>query len=445
MNPVEVIRTKRDGGTLPREAIAEFVHGHCVGTVSDPQMAAFLMAVCVRGMTYRETVDLTDVMTRSGEVLRFTDLPGPAVDKHSTGGVGDKVSLILAPMVASCGAFVPMLSGRGLGHTGGTLDKLEAIPGFRTGLTVEEFRRIVRDVGFAMASQSDTLVPADRSMYTLRDATGTIESPPLIAGSILSKKLAEGIGSLVLDVTTGEGAFMRTEREAEELAELLCRVGTGLGLSVRALLTMMDQPRGCAVGTWLEVCEAVDCLRGAWVQDLMEVTLSLGASLLHLSGLAPSFGEGWERCRNAVTSGRAYETFLRGVRRQGGDTDILEHPDRFGGPPHMADVCAERDGWVTGVAARAIGDLAASLGAGRRRREDVIDPRAGILVHAKLGDRVVRGERMATIHAAQAGAAGAAARLMYSHISIGEEPVTPPPRVVALVDAQGRSAPPAQH
>lgn len=437
MHPTEVIRTKRDGGTLSRESLEDFILGHCRGDVSDPQMAAFQMAVLLRGMTFQETVDLTDVMTASGSVIVFADVDAPVVDKHSTGGVGDKVSLILAPTVAACGAYVPMLSGRGLGHTGGTLDKLESIPGFRTGLSIEEFRSVTKEVGFAMASQTDELVPADRRMYSLRDATATIESPPLIAGSILSKKRAEGIGALVLDVTVGDGAFMRTEREAGELASLLVRVGSALGLRGRAVLTMMDQPRGHAIGNWIEVCEAVDCLKGAWIPDLMEVTLTLGGSLLQLAGLARGLAEGRDQCRRAIASGRAYETFLRGVKRQGGDAACLEAPGTYGNAKFREDVRAPRGGWVTGMSVRAIGELATDLGAGRRRHGDVIDPRAGISVAVKIGDQVQPGDLLATAYASDCDAALAAVPRLQASIAIGDGPVDPVPRIAGVVDAEG--------
>jgi pyrimidine-nucleoside phosphorylase len=438
MNPTEVIRTKRDGGTLSRESLEYFIRGHCRGDVSDPQMAAFQMAVLLRGMTFQETVDLTDVMTHSGSVISFDDLPAPKVDKHSTGGVGDKVSLILAPVIAACGAYVPMLSGRGLGHTGGTLDKLESIPGYRTALEIEEFKRVVREIGFAMASQSEDLVPADRRMYALRDVTATIESPPLIAGSILSKKRAEGIDTLVLDVTTGDGAFMRTDREAEELAGLLVRVGAALGLRVRAFLTLMDQPRGRAIGNWLEVREAIDCLKGVWISDLMEVTLTMGGSLLQISGVARGLAEGREKCREAISSGRAYETFLRGVRRQGGDATYLENPEKYGNAKFREEVRAPRTGWVTGMSTRAIGELAVDLGAGRRKKEDAIDPRAGICMEVRIGDQVQRGDLLAAVHAADGNAALTAVRQLQAYVAIGDEPVDPVPRIAGVVDAEGR-------
>jgi pyrimidine-nucleoside phosphorylase len=438
MNPAEIIRIKRDGGTLSRPVLESFVHGYCRGHVTDPQMAAFQMAVLLRGMTFQETVDLTDVMTHSGSVIRFTDLPGPTVDKHSTGGVGDKVSLILAPMVAACGAAVPMISGRGLGHTGGTLDKLESIPGFRTALGIKEFRAIVKEVGFAIASQSAELVPADRKMYALRDATATIESPPLIAGSILSKKCAEGIDALVLDVTTGEGAFVTAENEAEELASLLVRVGTALGLRVRAFLTMMDQPRGQAIGNWLEVREATDCLKGVWIEDLMDVTLALGGSLLQLSGLAGGLADGRDRCRAAIDSGRAFETFLRGVKRQGGDVRCLESPETYGSARFIEEVKAQRGGWVQGISTRAVGELAVTLGAGRRGTQDVIDPRAGIRMEVRTGDRVQQGEILATVHAGDAEASRAGARHLQSLVVIGDAPVEAVPRIAGVVDVEGR-------
>jgi pyrimidine-nucleoside phosphorylase len=397
MNPVELIRKKRNGGALAPEELQAFIGAYLTGDVAEYQMSAFLMAVFFRGMTPEETAALTHVMLHSGEVVDLSTIPGVKVDKHSTGGVGDKVSLILAPMVAACGVPVPMISGRGLGHTGGTLDKLESIPGFRTRLSTAEYREAIRRTGLVLIGQTETIAPADRRMYALRDVTCTVESIPLIAGSIMSKKLAEGIDALVLDVKSGNGAFMRSEADALELARTLVAIGTTMGKRTVGFLTSMDQPLGHAVGNWCEVVESVECLRGRTIPDLMEVTYVLGGAMVWLGGKAGSIEEGMALCRSAIWSGRAYEKFLEIVRHQGGDAGVLENPDRYPGPRFTAEVKSPRAGVVTGFDTLEIGLAATALGAGRRHIDDVIDPTAGIHVRCKIGTRVERGDVLAVL------------------------------------------------
>ncbi len=343
MNPVELIRKKREGLELTREELRQLIDGYVAGTIPDYQMSAWLMAVVFRGMTEAETSAFTDLMLHSGAVFDLSDIPGVKVDKHSTGGVGDKVSLILAPMVAACGVPVPMISGRGLGHTGGTLDKLESIPGFRTAIPMDEYRAIIAECGLVLAGQTAEVVPADRKLYALRDVTATVEAIPLIAGSIMSKKLAEGIDALVLDIKTGNGAFMREERDSVALARALVDIGNRAGKRTIGFVTGMDQPLGKAVGNWLEVVESVDCLKGKPVADLMEVTYVLGGAMVYLGGKAPDIASGMKLCREAIYSGRALEKFLALVRRQGGDLSFLSGSvHRIPGRGRTIEVRSER-------------------------------------------------------------------------------------------------------
>jgi pyrimidine-nucleoside phosphorylase len=437
MNPVELIHKKRAGSALTRQEILWLLDGYVAGRIPDYQMSAFLMAVCFRGMTEEETSALTDVMLHSGVVVDLSEVPGIKVDKHSTGGVGDKVSLILAPMVAACGVPVPMISGRGLGHTGGTLDKLESIPGFRTDLSVEEFRKVIAETGLVLIGQTAQIAPADRKMYALRDVTGTIESVPLIAGSIMSKKLAEGIDALVLDVKTGDGAFMRNYEEAESLAKALVAIGTRAGKRVVAFLTEMDQPLGMAIGNWVEVMECVECLRGKNVADLMEVTFVLGGAMVWLGGKAASVEEGMHQCRSAIWSGRAYQKFLEIVRRQGGDSTLLEHPERYRKPQYTAELTSQTGGYVQSFATRRIGVLATELGAGRQKADDVIDATAGIVLKKKTGDRVERGSAIAEVFSDRKGVVESVRNELASCITVGDGPVQLRPRIRSIVDSQG--------
>jgi pyrimidine-nucleoside phosphorylase len=396
--PAEIIRAKRDGRALSEEAIREFVDGYVVGSVPDYQMAAFCMAVLFRGMNDLETGALTAAMLHSGEVLDLADVPGVKVDKHSTGGVGDKVSLALAPIAAACGVTVPMISGRGLGHTGGTLDKLEAIPGFDVRLSVERFREILAETGACLIGQTERLAPADRRLYALRDVTATVESIPLIASSIMSKKLAEGIDALVLDVKVGQGAFMKTLPDARRLAEALCRIGERMGKRVVALLTGMDEPLGRAIGNALEVKEAVELLRGKAPSDLEQVTLELSAEMVVLAGRAASLEEGRERAREAVASGKAFQKLLEIVRAQGGDVSTLEDLSRLPAGKGTSEVLSPRAGLVLSIDAEALGLAAVALGAGRARADEAVDHGVGLVLAKKVGDRVEAGEPLCTIH-----------------------------------------------
>ncbi|HET7824146.1 MAG TPA: thymidine phosphorylase [Anaeromyxobacter sp.] len=398
MRPYEIIHAKRDGKAIPEADLAALVDGFTRGDVPEYQMAAFCMAVFFRGMDEAEVGALTGAMLRSGDVLDLSDVPGTKVDKHSTGGVGDKVSLALAPLVAACGVKVPMISGRGLGHTGGTLDKLEAIPGFRVDLSVDRFRALVRDVGACLVGQTSRLAPADRKLYALRDVTATVESIPLIAASIMSKKLAEGIDALVLDVKVGSGAFMKRMDDARALARTLAGIGRRMGKRVTALLTAMDQPLGRAVGNGLEAAEAIELLRGGGPPDLREVTVELSAEMLLLGGAAASVGEARERIAAAIADGRGLAKLAEIVRAQGGDPEAVRDPARLPRAPRTYDVAAPAAGLVAAIDAEAIGLASVALGAGRARIEDRVDPAVGIVVHKKLGDRVARGEALCTVH-----------------------------------------------
>ncbi|MBW2263287.1 MAG: thymidine phosphorylase, partial [Deltaproteobacteria bacterium] len=364
----------------------------------------------------------TDVMLGSGTVIDLDDLDGPKVDKHSTGGVGDKVSLVLAPLAAACGVYVPMISGRGLGHTGGTLDKLESIPGMSVDVDVEAYRRILAQAGLVFAGQTENLCPADRKLYALRDVTGTVESIPLIASSIMSKKLAEGIDALVLDVKVGRGAFMKTLEDARDLAGTMVRIGEGRGKRVRAVLTSMDVPLGRAAGNSVEVRESVDVLRGEGPEDTRRIVLHLTACMLVLGGVEGDHGEALSRCEKALDSGAALERLMKVVELQGGDPRALEEPERLPLGDHDLDVTAKKGGYVTGMDAMAIGRATVALGAGRLRSEDDVDPGAGVIMHRKPGEAVDAGERLATLHASDASRLEPAAAHVEGGYDIGPEP-----------------------
>ncbi len=437
INPVELIKKKREGGSLSKAELEMLIGGYVREEIPEYQMAAFLMATYFRGMTPEEAGIFTDLMLRSGEQIDLSSVPGRKVDKHSTGGVGDKVSLILAPVVAACGVPVPMISGRGLSHTGGTLDKLESIPGFRTRLTIEAFKEILADVGAVLAGQTETLAPADRKMYALRDVTATVECIPLIGASIMSKKLAEGIDALVLDVKSGDGAFMETEERSIELARTLVGLGTRYGKQTVAFITAMDQPLGYAVGNWLEVREAVECLRGKKIPDLMEVTLVLAGAMVWLGGKAASLEEGMRLCQSAIWSGTAYEKFLAMVERQGGDARFLREPDLYPSSAFPSDVLSGGEGFVSGISVRRLGLLAIELGAGRTKIEDVVDPKAGIVLRKKLGDRVRRDEPLARVFTDKREAGEAVGRAVRDCFALSSEPGEVGPRVRLVVDDSG--------
>ncbi|MCL4079040.1 thymidine phosphorylase [Coriobacteriia bacterium Es71-Z0120] len=396
---VELIEWKRDGNRHTEADIARIVEAFTSGEMPDYQMAAWLMAAFLRGLDGDETVWLTRAMRDSGRVVDLSSVDAPVADKHSTGGVGDKTTLVLAPLVASCGVAVAKMSGRGLGHTGGTLDKLESIPGFSVEMDVEDFVEQVRRVGIAVIAQSPEICPADKKMYALRDVTGTVPSIPLIVSSILSKKAAGGASAIVLDVKTGSGAFMKTEEEARALARELQRVGRALGLKVQCVVSDMDQPLGRAVGNALEVCEAVRTLHGEGPEDLTELCLELGARMLRLAGVVVHDAEGRSRVEQALADGSALEAFRRWVAAQGGDPRVADDPEVLPRSDYSTVLSAERDGFVVGFDAEAVGRAAVALGAGRETKEDRVDPGAGIVLAVKRGDRVVRGDAIATLYA----------------------------------------------
>lgn len=398
-NPVAFVRSKRDGEAHEAAEIRRFIEAFSAGAVADYQMSAWLMAAFQRGMDDRETVALTEAMLHSGDVLTLPSVTLPKVDKHSTGGVGDKISLCLAPLVAACGVAVPMISGRGLGHTGGTLDKLEAIPGYRVQLDPKRFERIVREVGVSMIGQSERLAPADRRIYALRDVTATVECIPLIVASILSKKLAEGIDGLVLDVKVGRGAFMKDRKSARALAQALVRVGGRAGKRVVALLTDMEAPIGRTIGNALETREAIEILRDSGPSDTRELTLTLGAEMLLVARAARSADEARKRLERALADGSAFDRFLRMVRAHGGDPSVVEHPERLPRAKAKLEVAASRSGYVVECDAYALGLSGVALGAGRTRAEQAVDAAAGIELCAVRGERVERGQPLALIHA----------------------------------------------
>ena len=388
---VELIERKKRGGELSPEEMRGFLAGYLAGEVPDYQVAAWLMAVVWRGMTEAETLEFTRAMVHSGETLDWPGLDRPTVDKHSTGGVGDKTSVVLVPLMAAAGAAFVKMSGRGLGHTGGTLDKLESIPGFRCELPLDEMRAQVRRIGCALVGQSGELVPADKKLYALRDVTGTVDSIPLIAGSIMSKKLAGGARSIVLDVKWGSGAFMQTLEEARELARTLVAIGNGAGRRTRAVLSPMRQPLGRAVGNALEIREAIDTLHGRGPADLWRLTLELGAHLLELSGLASSADEARATLTRLRDSGEGARTLRTLVQAQGGDPRVVDDPRLLPAAPVVRPFAADLPGWVAEADARTIGDAALALGAGRRTKADPVDPAVGVVVRARIGDRVETG------------------------------------------------------
>ncbi|MGA7675877.1 MAG: thymidine phosphorylase [Rhizomicrobium sp.] len=432
MLPQEIIRKKRDGQALSEEEISFLVRGITDDSISDSQISAFAMAVFFRGMTLDERIALSRAMTRSGAVLRWDGLSGPVLDKHSTGGVGDKVSLMLAPMVAACGGYVPMISGRGLGHTGGTLDKLGAIPGYRATPDLDTFRHVVRDVGCAIIGQTGELAPADKRFYAVRDVTATVESIPLICASILSKKLAAGLQGLAMDVKCSSGAFMPDLKSARDLAESIVRIATGAGLPTTALVTDMDEVLGATAGNALEVGEAVDYLTGrAREPRLHEVTLALAGEMLALGRLAATQAEGRTKARQVLDSGAAAETFARMVAALGGPKDFLERPEAYlVRAPVTLPFLAGRSGVIAGMNAREVGMAVVDLGGGRRNTADAIDLRVGFSDFRPVGARVATGDRVALVHAADEAAAKHAVAALERCVRIGDAP--PPARPLVL-------------
>jgi pyrimidine-nucleoside phosphorylase len=430
IRPAELIQRKRDGEELPDEELAELILGYARGEVPDYQMAAFCMAVFFRGLSERETYVLTDAMIRSGETLDLgARLGRKVVDKHSTGGVGDKTSLSVAPIVAACGVPLGKMSGRGLGHTGGTLDKLESIPGYRTELSLDEFVDQVRDIGVAIIGQTGDLVPADKLLYALRDVTATVDQLSLIAASIMSKKIAGGAQAIVLDVKVGDGAFMKTLEGARELAETMISLGRQAGREVVCLLTDMDQPLGAAVGNALEVREALETVRGHGPPDFTEVVLDACGKLLALSDLGIDEAEGRRRAEAAVADGSAETVWRRWIEAQGGTSDESALPVA----PVIHEVIAPRGGYVRELGATRIGNAAVHLGAGRRTKEDSVDHAVGIVCRAKRGTRVDPGDVLALVHARTETQAGEAAREVLAAYELADEPPAERPVLLEVV------------
>lgn len=430
MRAVDVIMKKRDGGELSREEIAFLVSGYVDGSLPEYQVSAWLMSVFFRGMNPRETADLTELMLRSGDVMDLSGIPGPFVDKHSTGGVGDKVSLILAPIAAACGVRVPMMSGRALGHTGGTLDKLESIPGYRTNLSPAEFRDFLRADGFAMTGQTSRVVPADKKLYALRDVTATVESVPLITASILSKKVAEGAEALVFDVKCGPGAFMKTFPDARRLAESLVNTGKAMGKRIVGVITDMTEPLGLKVGNFLEVEESLDCLAGKGPADLMEVTYRLAAWMLVAAGKAKGVEEALRLCEAAVAEGRAMELFRRNVRTQGGDLAKMDALYGKHRSPHSFELRAPASGFVTAIDAYRIGLAGVYLGVGRNTTADPVYPDVGFVFERKVGDSVTAGDLVARVYGKDEASLAAARPLVEEALTVG--PAAPAPRKLVL-------------
>jgi len=436
---VDVIRKKRDGRELSSAEIEYLVQGCTRGDIPDYQLSAWLMAVILRGMTRAETAALTDAMLHSGDVLDLSALPAKKVDKHSTGGVGDKTSLVLAPVAAAGGLLVPMISGRGLGHTGGTLDKLESIPGFNVNLPLPDFRRVLEKCGCAMIGQTAEIAPADRKLYALRDVTATVESPYLICASIMSKKLAEGIDALVLDVKTGSGAFMKEEKDAAFLAELMVETGERMGKKVVALITDMDQPLGLYAGNSLEVIEVLDVLRGGGPEDLRELCFELSGWMFFLGGKAETVAQGKAMAEQLVNFGKALEKFREMVALQGGDARTVDHPELLPQAKHRLEVASPSSGYVTAINCEAVGTACVVLGGGREKKEDSVDPAVGVVLHRKVGDPVKAAEPLCTVHYNSEARGARAKEMLLASYQIGETLPPKRPLIHRVTHASGKA------
>ena len=420
MRAVDLIRKKRDSGEHSREEIDFLISGYTSGKIPDYQMAAWLMATWLRGLNRSEIASLTEAMLYSGEVVNLSDLPGKKVDKHSTGGVGDKTSLILAPIVAAGGLTVPMISGRGLGHTGGTLDKLESIPGFNVNLSLEEFRRVLRECGMALIGQTAEIAPADKKIYALRDATSTVENIGLICASIMSKKLAEGIDALVLDVKTGSGAFMKREEDSVRLAEVMVETGQRMGKKVVALITDMDQPLGRMAGHSNEVIECIEVLSGGGPADLRELSIELSGWMFFLGERTTTLDEGRRLAQAMISSGQAKAKFKQGIRLQGGDERVVDNPQLLPQARSHAGVPSPSAGFISATNCEQLGTALATLGGGREKKEDTIDHGVGLEFHKRIGDPVEKGEPLVTIHYNSGAKLAEAQSLIAASYQIGE-------------------------
>jgi len=439
MDAVAIIKKKRDGQELSRSELSFLIDGYTAKRIPDYQMSSFLMASQLRGMTSNETIVLTELMLKSGRVLDFGAASTHVIDKHSTGGVGDKVSLILAPIVGSCGVQVPMISGRALAHTGGTLDKLESIPGFRTDLTISEIYRQIQELGVALIGATDEITPADRRLYALRDVTASVDFIPFITASILSKKLAEGLHGLVLDVKSGRGSFMTELDQSRRLSETLVNVGEHFGMTTIALLTSMDMPLGRAVGNWLEVEESIECLRGEGSKDLLELSLALCGEMIALAGLADTPQDGVEMARNEVLSGRALNFFGKIVSAQGGDPKVIENPTLRMRTiePVTLNIPLDYRGYVSDIDAFKIAEIANNLGAGRLIMDDEVDDEAGIFLHAEIGDRVTPGLPLASLFTRNTDLIDASSVELMEAFQFSETPVKKPDLILDRLTIDG--------
>jgi pyrimidine-nucleoside phosphorylase len=434
MNPTEIILKKRHGKEFNPEEITMFVKGVIDGSFADYQLAALLMAICIRGMTLNETAELTMAMAHSGEVLNLSNVPGVKADKHSTGGVGDTTTLILAPLLAACGVKVAKMSGRGLGFTGGTIDKLESIPGFSVNLCVNEFIECVNSVGLSIIGQTNELAPADKKLYELRDVTGTVDSLPLIASSILSKKIAAGCDVVVLDVKTGSGAMMETVEKSKNLAQVMVDIGRKTGRRFSALVTDMDQPLGQYVGNALEVEEAILTLRGECAGPLLAISLELGAQVLTSAGVAQTREQGISMLKQKLDSGEGLQKFKDMIEAQHGDSRVTGDFRLLPRAHSMIELRAEKSGYVSGIHTASIGNAALVLGAGRGRKEDIPDPGAGLIMRARLGDFIEKGSVFCELRAVSRSDVNTAEKLVRNAITLGAEPPEPKPLVRAIIE-----------
>jgi pyrimidine-nucleoside phosphorylase len=440
MRPLDLIRKKRDGSELSSDEISFLIRAYTLDEIPDYQMAAWLMAVLIRGMTGAELGALTSAMLHSGEVLDLSGLPGAKIDKHSTGGVGDKTSLIIAPVVAAGGVAVPMISGRGLGHTGGTLDKLQSIPGFNINLSLSEFRRVLKACGCALIGQTAEIAPADKKLYALRDVTATVESPNLICASIMSKKLAEGIDGLVLDVKTGSGAFMKTEGDSAQLAELMVETGERMGKKMVALITDMDQPLGLKVGNGLEVEECIAVMQGGGPADLREVSVELAAWMFYLADRTPSVDQGRQLASELIANGSALEKFREIITEQGGDAGVIDDSRRLPQPQHQSPFLSSSTGFVNSIQCEQVGIASLVLGGGREKKEDIIDPAVGLVLHKKVGDPVREGEPLCTIHYNSDARLADARSLLHQAYGIAEKPAVRRSLIHRVIAGKGTQA-----
>ncbi|MFH1194125.1 MAG: thymidine phosphorylase [bacterium] len=425
MNVVELIKKKRDGGSFSENEIQFLISSYVNKKIPDYQFSAFLMAAFLQGLNKEETSFLTKAMLYSGQIIDLSSIPGVKIDKHSSGGVGDKTSLILAPIVAAAGINVPMISGRGLGHSGGTLDKLESIPGFRTNIGIKEYKKIIKECGAVLIGQTKSVAPADKLIYALRDVTATVESIPLITGSIMSKKLAEGIDGLVLDIKVGSGAFMRTMKDAELLAKSLVDTAKSFDKKVIAFITDMNQPLGHYIGNWLEVYESVKVLQGEVVEDLCEVTFTLSGAMIYLGGKAGSIKEGIEISKEMIKNGKAFEKFLQMVKLQSGDTSFLLDLNKYPKSIYSEKIFCPMSGHLKSIDNYQLGVAALLLGAGRLVKEDVIDPKAGIIFHRKIGDKVKKGDLLAEIFTDQNHVIDSVKEMILGACTFGNEKIRP--------------------